>query len=92
MARRSFDGAEITVLIRLAHKSSFWARSATVSAKRDRTSAQREARASERKFMPGPTTPDQTRKPCERLSESLRSYVWIEAIRYGVNMWPQLFC
>ena len=27
---------------RLAHKSSFWARSATVSAKRDRTSAKRE--------------------------------------------------
>ena len=34
---------------RLAHKSSFWARSATVSAKRDRTSAERGARsASER--------------------------------------------
>ena len=31
---------------RLAHKSSFWARSATVSAKHDRTSAGREARAS----------------------------------------------
>ena len=98
MARRSFNRAEITVLIRFAHKSSFWARSATVSAKRDRTSAERRApsakreRASERKFMPGPTTPDQTRKPCERLWESLLSYVWIEAIRYGVNMWPQLFC
>ena len=41
---------------RLAHKSSFWARSATVSAKRDRTSAERErARsASERKLRAGP--------------------------------------
>ena len=48
---------------RLAHKSSFWARSATVSAKRDRTSAEREARASESSlFVPGPTTPDQKTK------------------------------
>ena len=49
-------------LIRLAHKSSFWARSATVSAKRER--------ASERKLR---VLPHQTRKPCERLWESLIS-------------------
>ena len=48
---------------RLAHKSSFWARSATVSAKRDRTSAKRErAKACESLFVPGPTTPDQKTK------------------------------
>ena len=33
---------------RLAHKSSFWARSATVSAKRDRTSAERERASAKR--------------------------------------------
>ena len=37
--------------IRLAHKSSFWARSAIVSAKRERAKA-----------VPGPTTPDQKTK------------------------------
>ena len=50
---------ESTQEARLAHKSSFWARSATVSGKRDRTSAEREARASE---SWGPTTPDQKTK------------------------------
>ena len=37
---------------RLAHKSSCWARSATVSAKRERAKS----------FVPGPTTPDQKTK------------------------------
>ena len=37
---------------RLAHKSGFWAQSATVRARR----------ASERKLLPGPTTPDQKTK------------------------------
>ena len=39
------------LICRIVHKSSFSARSATVSAKRDRTSAEREARASERKLV-----------------------------------------
>ena len=48
--RRLF-GRFRTLICRLVHKSSFSARSATVSAKRDRTSAEREARASERKLV-----------------------------------------
>ena len=70
----------VTRRFRLAHKSSFWARSATVSAKRDRTSAERE-RASSCRVLPHQTRkpserlweslPHQTRKPSERLWESL---------------------
>ena len=41
-----------TSSIRLAHKSSFWARSATVSAKRDRTSAERERESEARASRP----------------------------------------
>ena len=44
---------------RLAHKSSFWARSAIVRA---RSASERARSASERKFVPGPTTPDQKTK------------------------------
>ena len=47
---------KLTPKNRLAHKSSFWTRSATVSAKRDRTSAERE------RAKAGPTTPDQKTK------------------------------
>ena len=70
--RRLF-GRFRTLICRLAHKSSFSARSATVSAKRDRTSAEREARASERAKARRScrVLPHQTRKPCERLWESL---------------------
>ena len=58
---------------RLAHKSSFSASSATVSAKRDGTSAEREARASERKLVPGPTSPDQkTMRTTLRKSKAFR--------------------
>ena len=66
---------ESTQEARLAHKSSFWARSATVSAKRDRTSAERERereRASaKRERAKAGVLPHQTRKPSERLWESL---------------------
>ena len=52
---------------RLAHKSSFWARSAIVRA----PSAKRE-RASESSYR---VLSHQTRKPCERLWESLRGHL-----------------
>ena len=72
--RRSDVSSVFSFPPRLAHKSSFWARSATVSAKRDRTSAERE-RASEREARASESScrvlPHQTRKPSERLWESL---------------------
>ena len=50
----------LTTWDRLAHKSSFWARSATVSAKRDRTSAERERASAkrERAKVPHHTRPE----------------------------------
>ena len=57
--------------LRLAHKSSFWARSATVSAKRDRTSAERERAKA--------TTPDQKTK-----RTTLRKSSWKFVFRWYV--------